>query len=78
MKVFLFWGSVRPVRLTIPARPARFSIEFRFGSAGSALVPARPVSGSVVAELMLDLCSIPHNHPAIVTMASSIMWCRKL
>ena len=45
--------SVRPARQPIPVRPVRFSLEFLFGSVGSVLILARPVSGCVVAELML-------------------------
>ena len=55
LKHFSVLHSVRLARPTIPVRPVRFSLEFGFGSVGSVLVPARPVSGSVVAELMLDL-----------------------
>ena len=53
LKHISFLHSVRPARLAIPFRLVRFSLEFGFGSVGSVLIPARPVSGSVVAELML-------------------------
>ena len=53
LKHFSVLHSVRSARLTIPIRPVRFSLKFGFVSVGSVLIPARPVSGSVVAELVL-------------------------
>ena len=52
-EAFYVLHSVRPARLTIPVRRVRFSLKFGFGSVGSVWIPARPVSSSVVAELML-------------------------
>ena len=52
-EAFFCLHSVRPARLTIPVRLVRRSLEFGFGSVGSVSIRARPVSGSVVAELML-------------------------
>ena len=61
LKHFSVLHSVRPARLTILVRPVRFSLEFGIGSVGSVLIPAWPVSSSVVAELMLASVSQIQN-----------------